>query len=101
MDAAEKKPLLPPWAVKALIWCGPTLFFLLVDTAIFGLVPEKETVAPSLGQQAVWEWPLKGIPWFRLVGEGLDPPASLPPRGGRLCRSFALDKLSPGFIMSI
>ena len=45
MDAAEKKPLLPPWAVKALIWCGPTLFFLLVDTAIFGLVPEKETVA--------------------------------------------------------
>lgn len=45
MDAVEKKPLLPPWAVKALIWCGPTLFFLLVDTAIFGLVPEKETVA--------------------------------------------------------
>ena len=45
MDAAEKKNLLPPWAVKALIWCGPTLFFLLVDTAIFGLVPEKETVA--------------------------------------------------------
>ena len=45
MDAAEKKPWLPPWAVKALIWCGPTLFFLLVDTAIFGLVPEKETVA--------------------------------------------------------
>lgn len=45
MDTAEKKPLLPPWAVKALIWCGPTLFFLLVDTAIFGLVPEKETVA--------------------------------------------------------
>lgn len=45
MDAAEKKPLLPPWAVKALIWCGPTLFFLFVDTAIFGLVPEKETVA--------------------------------------------------------
>lgn len=45
MDAAEKKNLLPPWAVKAMIWCGPTLFFLLVDTAIFGLVPEKETVA--------------------------------------------------------
>ena len=45
MDAVEKKPLLPPWAGKALIWCGPTLFFLLVDTAIFGLVPEKETVA--------------------------------------------------------
>lgn len=45
MDAAEKKPLLPSWAVKAMIWCGPTLFFLLVDTAIFGLVPEKETVA--------------------------------------------------------
>ena len=45
MDAAEKKNLLPPWAVKALIWCGPTLFFLLVDTAIFGLVPEKKTVA--------------------------------------------------------
>lgn len=45
MDAAEKKPLLPSWAVKALIWCCPTLFFLLVDTAIFGLVPEKETVA--------------------------------------------------------
>lgn len=45
MDAAEKKNLLPSWAVKALIWCGPTLFFLLVDTAIFGLVPEKETVA--------------------------------------------------------
>ena len=44
MDAAEKKPLLPPWAVKALIWCGPTLFFLLVDTAILGLVPEKETI---------------------------------------------------------
>ncbi len=45
MDTAEKKPLLPSWAVKAMIWCGPTLFFLLVDTAIFGLVPEKETVA--------------------------------------------------------
>ena len=45
MDAAEKKPLLPSWAVKALIWCGPTLFFLLVDTAILGLVPEKETIA--------------------------------------------------------
>lgn len=45
MDAAEKKPLLPSWAVKALIWSGPTLFFLLMDTAIFGLVPEKETVA--------------------------------------------------------
>ena len=45
MDAAKKKNLLPPWAVKALIWCGPTLFFLLVDTAIFGLVPEKETIA--------------------------------------------------------
>ena len=45
MDAAEKKNLLPPWAVKALIWCGPTLFFLLLDTAIFGLVPEKKTVA--------------------------------------------------------
>ena len=44
MDAAEKKPLLPSWAVKTLIWCGPTLFFLLVDTAIFGLVPEKETI---------------------------------------------------------
>ena len=44
MDAAEKKNLLPPWAVKALIWCGPTLFFLLVDTVIFGLVPEKETI---------------------------------------------------------
>ena len=44
MDAAEKKPLLPPWAVTALIWCAPTLFFLLVDTAIFGLVPEKETI---------------------------------------------------------
>ena len=45
MDAVEKKNLLPSWAVKALIWCGPTLFFLLVDTAIFGLVPEKKTVA--------------------------------------------------------
>ena len=45
MDAAEKKPLLPSWAVNALIWSGPTLFFLLVDTAIFGLVPEKKTVA--------------------------------------------------------
>lgn len=45
MDTAEKKPLLPPWVLKALIWCGPTLFFLLVDTVIFGLVPEKETVA--------------------------------------------------------
>ena len=45
MDAVEKKPLLPSWAVKALIWSGPTLFFLLVDTAILGLVPEKETVA--------------------------------------------------------
>ena len=45
MDAAEKKPLLPSWAVKALIWCCPTLFFLLVDTVVFGLVPEKETIA--------------------------------------------------------
>ena len=45
MDAAEKKPLLPTRAVNALIWCCPTLFFLLVDTAIFGLVPEKKTVA--------------------------------------------------------
>lgn len=45
MDAAEKKNLLPPWAVKALIWCGPTLFFLFMDTTIFGLVPEKETIA--------------------------------------------------------
>ena len=44
MDAAEKKPLLPPWAVTALIWCGPTLSFLLMDTLIFGLVPEKETI---------------------------------------------------------
>ena len=44
MDAAEKKNLLPSWAVKTLIWCGPTLFFLLVDTAILGLVPEKETI---------------------------------------------------------
>ena len=44
MDAAEKKNLLPSWAVKAMIWCGPTLFFLLMDTAIFGLVPEKEEI---------------------------------------------------------
>jgi len=44
VDAAEKKPLLPPWAVTVLIWCAPTLFFLLLDTAIFGLVPEKETI---------------------------------------------------------
>ena len=45
MDTAESRRLLPPWVVKMLIWCGPTLFFLLVDTAIFGLVPEKETIA--------------------------------------------------------
>ena len=45
MDTAESRRLLPPWVVKTLIWCGPTLFFLLVDTAIFGLVPEKETIA--------------------------------------------------------
>ncbi len=44
MDTAEKKKLLPPWAAKALIWCGPTLFFLLVDVQIFGLVPEVKTI---------------------------------------------------------
>ena len=45
MDTAESRRLLPPWVVKTLIWCGPTLFFLLVDTVVFGLAPEKETVA--------------------------------------------------------
>lgn len=40
MDAAKKKPMLPPWAGKALIWCGPTLFFLLTELFLYGLVPE-------------------------------------------------------------
>ena len=41
MDAAEKKPFLPPRAVKALIWCGPTLFFLLTELFLYGLVPTE------------------------------------------------------------
>ena len=40
MDTAEKKQTLPPWAGKALIWCGPTLFFLLTELFLYGLVPE-------------------------------------------------------------
>lgn len=40
MDAAKKKALLPSWAVKTLIWCSPTLFFLLTELFLYGLAPE-------------------------------------------------------------